>query len=149
MVRLSRACASKALWLSYLVIAAACIIGATAPPLLMAQEVSEVSFIGSLEGAAAACAAAYPTDATTYRGALHRLVGCHFTADELRRWHDKMRTIPPARDQYSQGWHLGWNSLSHDPKARREQCMSLMRLACDANTNPLPSLHGAVAPMRK
>jgi len=134
---------------SCLIVSAASFIGWSAPHPLMAQELSEASFIGSLEGAADACAAAYPVDAGTYRETLSRLVGCHFTAEEFRRWHEHMRNNSPERDQYSMGWRLGRSSLSDYPNARREQCMSLARLTCDANTNPRPRLHGPEAPERK
>lgn len=113
-----------------------CVLACTLPARAGAQEISEASFVGSLVGAAEACAQVYPDQAGVYRESLQRLVGCHFTGNGLRDWHEALRTRPATRSQYLEGLDKGQHSLGAEPAARREQCASLARLSCGPDTAP-------------
>jgi hypothetical protein len=113
-----------------------CVLSCTLPARAGAQEISEASFVGSLVGAAEACAQAYPDQAGAYRDSLQRLVGCHFTGTGLRNWHEALRNQPATRPQYLEGLDKGRRSLDAAPSLRHEQCTSLMQLSCGPGTAP-------------
>lgn len=128
--------------------ALACALACFLPARAGAQEIPEASFVGSLVGAAEACAKAYPDQAGVYRESLQRLVGCHFTGDGLRDWHEALRTRPATRPQYLEGLDTGRRSLGTEPSVRRAQCASLAQLACGPDTAPAGAQPSPPAPRR-
>jgi hypothetical protein len=101
-----------------------------------AQELSQERYVGALEGAAHACAEAYPQKAAVYRESLQRTLSCHMNATEFARWHKALRATPTQAQQYQQGYDSGKASLSRSEKASADQCRSLELLACDPKSPP-------------
>lgn len=99
-----------------------------------AQEISEASHVGAMEGAAQACAAAFPRQARDYQDVTRRLVSCHMSEPQYRDWHDRVR----ARPDYAEAVAQGRRSLDSHPANRERQCRSLRELACGPGTNPTP-----------
>jgi hypothetical protein len=97
-----------------------------------AQEISEASYIGSMEGAAQACAAAFPNQAREYLDAPRRLVACHLNEEAYRRWHARLR----ASRGYTEAVEQGRRSLDSHPGNRERQCRSLQETVCGAGTKP-------------
>lgn len=99
-----------------------------------AQEISEAAYVGAMEGAALACAAAFPQQARDYRDVTRRLVACHMSEGEYRNWHERVR----ANSQYAPALEQGRRSLDAHPGNRERQCRSLKELACGPGTKPAP-----------
>lgn len=103
---------------------------------IIAQEFSTASYIGALEGAAQACAEAFPVKAPIYRDSLYRSMKCHLGPAEFAQWRDGLRTAPQHSAQYQQGYSTGKASLASTNSGRVEQCRSLELLACDLKSPP-------------
>lgn len=101
-----------------------------------AQEISTASYVGALEGAAQACAEAFPDKASIYRDSLYRSMKCHFGPAEFAKWRDGLRTAPTHSAQYQQGYATGKTSLASTDNGRLEQCRSVELLACDPKSPP-------------
>lgn len=97
-----------------------------------AQEISEASYIGALEGAAQACAAAFPAGARAYQDSVRRLVACHLDDAQFQKWQAQLR----ASKQYAEGFEQGRRSLDKHPASRERQCRSLQGLTCGPGTKP-------------
>lgn len=100
-----------------------------------AQEISEASHVGAMEGAAQACAAAFPQQARDYQDVTRRLVSCHMSDTQYRDWHDRVRAHP----DYAEAVAQGRRSLDPHQGNRERQCRSLRELACGPGTNPIPN----------
>ncbi|MBI3731290.1 MAG: hypothetical protein HY254_23555 [Burkholderiales bacterium] len=101
-----------------------------------AQELSTARYVGSLEGAAQACAEAFPQKAAIYNDTLYRSVKCHLSEPEFQQWRNKLRNQAPHREQYLKAYAEGKNSLSDHPANRKRECASLESLACDPGSDP-------------
>ncbi|HAV38148.1 MAG TPA: hypothetical protein DCX52_17665 [Massilia sp.] len=99
-----------------------------------AQEISEAGYVGAMEGAALACAAAFPHQARDYQDVTHRLVACHMSEGAYRNWHARLRAHP----HYAPALEQGRRSLDPHPGNRERQCRSLKELACGPGTKPAP-----------
>lgn len=99
-----------------------------------AQEISEASHVGAMEGAAQACAAAFPRQARSYQDLTRRLVSCHMSDAQYRDWHARVRAHP----HYNEAVEQGRRSLDPHAGNRERQCRSLRELACGPGTNPAP-----------
>ena len=97
-----------------------------------AQEISEARYIGAMEGAAQACAAAFPQRARDYLDAPRRLVACHLNEEQYRRWHARLRASPG----YAEAVEQGRRSLDTHPGSRERQCRSLQETVCGPGTKP-------------
>ncbi|QNA90385.1 hypothetical protein G4G28_21190 [Massilia sp. Dwa41.01b] len=97
-----------------------------------AQELSEARYIGAMEGAAQACAAAYPAQARVYQDAVRRLVACHLNDEQFKSWQARLR----ASAEYSASVEQGQRSLDKHPANRERQCRSLQELVCGPGTKP-------------
>lgn len=101
-----------------------------------AQELSTASYVGAVEGAAQACAEAFPNKAPVYRDSLYRSVKCHMGPAEFAQWHKGLRSAMPHSAQYQQGYVTGKASLASASSVRIEQCRSLELLVCDPKSPP-------------
>lgn len=105
-----------------------------------AQELTTARFVGSVDGASKACAAAFPSAAAEYSLTMRRMTQCRMDDPEFTRWHAQLRTSPATRDDYNKGFSTGHASLSRNVEERRQQCASLTSLPCqpEDNTNAKP-----------
>ncbi len=103
-----------------------------------AQEISEASYVGAMDGAALACAAAFPQQARHYQDVTRRLVSCHMSDGEYRSWHERLRANP----RYAPALEQGRRSLDPHPGNRERQCLGLKELACGPGTKPVPEYRG-------
>lgn len=105
-------------------------------PAAQAQELSEASYLGGLDGAVEACAAAFPEQAARYRLAVKQLVGCHLDDAGITAWRSRLRDGASTARQYAQGHADAKRDLGSQPAARRQQCASLLTLRCDPAAKP-------------
>jgi hypothetical protein len=101
-----------------------------------AQEFSTTDYVGSLEGAAQACAEAFPQKAAIFRDSLYRSMKCHLEPEEFVRWRKSLRATPQKESEYQKGYATGLASLAPTTKDKAEQCRSLELLACDPKSPP-------------
>jgi len=97
-----------------------------------AQEIAEASYLGSMEGAAQACAATFPAQARIYQDAPRRLVACHMSDEQYRSWQARLR----SDKRYAEGVEQGRRSLDLHPANRARQCRSLLEPICGPGTKP-------------
>lgn len=101
-----------------------------------AQELSTAAYLGALDGAVEACAAAYPEHATRYRQAVKRLLSCHLDDAGIAAWRARLRGDATTARQYAEAHAAALRDLSGHPANRRRQCASLDTLRCDPAANP-------------
>jgi hypothetical protein len=105
-----------------------------------AQELSTASYVGALEGAAQACAEAFPVKAPIYRDSLYRSMKCHLGPAEFAQWRERLRTSPAHGTEYQKGYSTGKASLASTDSGRVAQCRSLESLGCDPKSPPHDAL---------
>lgn len=101
-----------------------------------AQEFSEATYLGGLDGAVEACASAFPEQAARYRLAVKQLVGCHLDDAGITAWRSRLRDGASTARQYAQGHADAKRDLGAQPAARRQRCDSLLTLRCDPAAKP-------------
>lgn len=100
-----------------------------------AQEFSEASYVGGLEGAAKACAEMFPAKAAIYKETLYRTVKCHLGPAEAAQWQQRLQTVHAAH--YKDAYLVGKAEVANAPaNIRKEQCGSIERMVCHANSPP-------------
>lgn len=106
------------------------------------QELSEARFVGALDGAATACAKAFPDKSDLYRMNTRRIARCQYDDVNFESWHSYLRSSPATRDEYSKGFSQGQGSLAKKKSAQTEQCHSLLNVPCQEPTTAQPVRDG-------
>lgn len=102
-----------------------------------AQELSMARYVGSVDGAAEACAAAFPNKAQAYRDALYKSFQCHTGRTAFTRWHQELRQGRNTASDYQQGFIAAQTDLSANRTQRAKQCESLEQIPCEPKAGPL------------
>ena len=95
-----------------------------------AQDISTARFMGALDGAADACAEAFPKRAHVYRAALRQATQCRLNGEKFEPWLARQLSKKADADEFRLGKSEGSRSLSRDAKTRIEQCRSLEYIPC-------------------
>ncbi len=102
----------------------------------IAQEMTTATYVGSLEGAAQACATVFPDKAGAYKDSLERFFKCHVGPEKFAQWHKELRSSTTSGAQYQKAFEKGKASLESNPGVRKDQCRFLEQLACEPNSPP-------------
>ncbi len=118
----------------HIVLASAVLFSGTA---VKAQEFSEATYVGGVAGAAHACAQFYPANTTIYNETVYRTVSCHLGPVEAVHWHKRLQTVMPYAAQYKAAYRTAKADVENAPNnIRTEQCGSIERMVCHANSPP-------------